>query len=101
MAPYKNLHGGRPTTTLTIDRPAKLNTIETTAAKDYSAMIAIHFAQWMAMNYSEVLMKEKGKWYVEQFLYFESEIWPKWIGNGGMIAYLDLLKKRQNDLAVI
>lgn len=100
MAKYGIFDGGRPTTTVTYNRPTKLNTIETVAAKDYSAMIAIHFAQWMAMNYSEVLMKEKGEWYVEQFLYFESEIWPKWIGNGGMVDYLDELKKQQKQLGL-
>ena len=45
MAKYGIFDGGRPTTTVTYDRPTKLNTIETVAAKDYSAMIAIHFAQ--------------------------------------------------------
>ena len=80
------------------------NMIETTVAKDYAAMMAIHFAQWMAMNYAEVLNTENGVWYTEQFLHFETHVWPKWVGHGGitagMVDYLDLLKKQQNDLVV-
>ena len=76
------------------------NIIETTVAKDYSAMLAIHFAQWMAMNYAEVLNTENGIWYTEQFLHFETHVWPKWVGNGAMVDYLDILKKQQNVLVV-
>jgi len=76
------------------------NMIETTVAKDYAAMMAIHFVQWMAMHFSEVLNQQKGTWYVEQFLYFETHVWPKFIANGAMVDYLDVLKKQQNDLVV-
>jgi hypothetical protein len=79
---------------------ANQNMIETTVAKDYAAMMAIHFAQWMAMNYAEVLNTENGIWYTEQFLHFETHVWPKWVGNGAMVDYLDILKKQQNDLVV-
>ena len=80
---------------------ANQNMIETTVAKDYAAMMAIHFAQWMAMNYAEVLNQQKGTWSVEQYLYFESEIWPKWIGNAGMVNYLDELKIQEKQLGLL
>ena len=76
------------------------NTIETTVAKDSSAMMSIHFAQCMAMHFSDILNQQKGTWYVEQFLYFETPVWPKFIANGAMVDYLDVLKKQQNDLVV-
>lgn len=94
MAKY-GIHSYNDHDIVTINRPAKSNTIETTVAKDYSAMMSIHFAQYMAMNYAEILNKQKGTWYIEQFLFFEQHIWPGWVGRGAMVDYLDELKIQQ------
>jgi len=70
---------------------ASLPEIDAKTVRDFSALISVLFSRWLAMNYSEVLNSETGKWYAEQFKHFEKEILPKWVKDDRTIEYIKYL----------
>jgi hypothetical protein len=65
--------------------------IDAKTVRDFSALISVLFSRWLAMNYSEVLNSETGKWYAAQFKHFEKEVLPKWIEEEQTIEYIKYL----------
>ena len=65
--------------------------IDAKTVRDFSALISVLFSRWLAMNYSEVLNSETGKWYAEQFKHFEKNILADWVKDERTIDYIKYL----------
>ena len=70
---------------------SSLPEIDAKTVRDFSALISVLFSRWLAMNYSEVLNSETGKWYAEQFKHFEKNILADWVKDERTIDYIKYL----------